>query len=366
LKKAIITTSNNLTFDNRVYKITLTLIEMGFSVTQTGRDFPPVRNKKRRPGKQKLFKLPVNKGPLFYFFINVYTFFFLLFHQYDLIWAVDMDTLPGAKTAAFFRRKPIVFDGHEFFSESPELHKRKLIKKIWFLLEKTFLPGCDRYFTVSPGLVKLYKERFNIDFKLLRNLPLKREEIATPLNSENPKVILYQGALNVGRGISQTIEALKFLPNDYQFVIVGSGDCSDKLKQLTKRMGLEHRVDFIGAVPFEELYKYQKNALAGICTYEDMGLNHYYSLPNRLFDYMQAGIPVLTSEFPDMAEIVRDNETGLVLNTLEPEDVAIAIKEACENMLLRQKWQKTIPQAADKFTWNNEKKIMADVRNLVK
>ncbi|MFW6326887.1 MAG: glycosyl transferase group 1, partial [Bacteroidota bacterium] len=74
MKKAIITTSNNLTFDNRVYKITLTLIEMVFSVVQTGRNFPPVLKKTKRPGKQKLFKLPVNKGPVFYFLIKVYTF----------------------------------------------------------------------------------------------------------------------------------------------------------------------------------------------------------------------------------------------------------------------------------------------------
>lgn len=366
MKKAIITTSNNLIFDNRVYKITLTLIELGYSVVQTGRNFPLVKNKINRPGKQKLFKLPVNKGPFFYFFLNIYTLFFLLFHQYDLIWAVDMDTLPGAKAAAFLRRKPIVFDGHEFFSESPELQNRHLIKKIWYLMEKTFLPGCDAYFTVSPGLIKLYKEKFNIDFKLLRNLPLKKEDIPTPVSSGNPRVILYQGVLNAGRGIAQTIKALTFLPSEYRFVIVGRGDCSDDLKEMTNKLKLGERVDFIGAVPFEELYKYQKNALVGICIHENIGLNYYYSLPNRLFDFMQAGIPVLTSEFPDMAEIVRDHETGLVINSLEPEKVANAIKEICENIPLRQKWQKTIPRAAEKFTWNKEKKIMGDVQNLIR
>jgi len=366
LKKAIITTSNNLIFDNRVYKITLTLIELGYSVVQTGRNYPAAGNKINRPGKQKLFKLPVNKGPFFYIFINVYTFFFLLFYQYDLIWAVDMDTLPGAKTAALFRKKPIVFDGHEFFSESPELQNRKKIKKVWHLLEKAFLPGCDAYFTVSPGLVKLYKKIFNIDFKLLRNLPLKKEVIPTPLKGGNPKVILYQGALNAGRGIAQTIEALTFLPAEYRFVIVGRGDCSDELKEMSHKLKLEERVDFIGAVPFEELYKYQENALVGICIHEDLGLNYYYSLPNRLFDFMQAGIPVLASEFPDMAEIVRDYETGLIINTLEPEKVAEALKEVCENASLRQKWQKTIPRAAERFTWNNEKKIMEDEKNLIR
>ena len=366
MKKAIVTTSNNLVYDNRVHKITLTLIEQGFKVKKTGRNYPATEQKTNRPGEEKLFRLPVNKGPLFYFFLNVYTFIYLLSERFDLIWAVDMDTLPAAKTASLIKRKPIIFDGHEFFSESPELHERPLIKKIWYKLEQIFLPGCHQYYTVSPGLVKLYKEHFNIDFRLLRNLPLKSENPPQLKESNAQKIILYQGALNVGRGIAQTIEALKFLPEDYQFVIVGSGDCTEELKELTEHLNLAHRVKFIGPVPFEKLPKYHKHALVGICTYEDMGLNHYFSLPNRLFDYMQAGIPVLTSSFPDMAQIVTENETGIVLDNLAPRNVADALTQACEDQELRNKWKKTIPIAAEKFTWENEKKVMNDVIYLKK
>lgn len=366
LKKAIITTSNNLVFDNRVHKVTLALIEFGFQVVKTGRNFPLTKKRANREGKEKLFKLPVNKGPLFYFFLNLYTFFYLMFQKYDLIWAVDMDTLPAAKTAAILRKKPIVFDGHEYFSEVPELINRRIPKRIWMMLEKFFLPGCNRYFTVSHGLVRLYKENLNLEFRLLRNFPLKTKETNVPIVNGQEKTIFYQGALNSGRGIKQTIEALSFLPDNYRFSIVGRGDCEEELKKLTKEMGLENRVDFIGPVPFEELHNFHKNVFVGIALHEKLGLNYFYSLPNRLFDYLQAGIPVLASNFPDMAEFVNANKTGLVIDSMEPKKIAIAIKEVCENQVLRKKWQQTIPLAAKKFTWENEKQAMKDVSRLIK
>jgi glycosyltransferase involved in cell wall biosynthesis len=275
-----------------------------------------------------------------------------------------MDTLPAARIAGILKRKPVIFDGHEFFSELPELHKRKLVKNIWWLLEKIFLPGSNLFYTVSPGLVELYKQRLNCNFTLLRNLPLAKPTRAIPVLKSRQFKILYQGALNVGRGIKQTIEALKYLPG-YKFIIVGQGDSTEELKNLTKNLSLESQVEFIGAVPFEALQEYQKDVMVGICIYEEMGLNHYYSLPNRIFDYMQSGIPVISSHFPDMANIVKGNNTGLVINDIEPRNVAAAIREACENMELRKTWQKTIPAAAAKFIWENEEHKMQQVKALL-
>lgn len=366
MKKVIITTSNNLYFDNRVHKITLALIELGFEVLKTGRQLPEIQNPMNRPGREKRFRLPFKKGPLFYFFLNIYTFWFLVFSRLDLIWAVDMDTLPAAKCAAVIKRKPIVFDGHEYFSELPELTNRQKTKGIWVKLERIFLPGCNLYYTVSPGLVNLYKLNLNLDFRLLRNFPIQRKEIKIPILKADEKIILYQGALNTGRGLEQAIKALSFLEDNYRMVIVGRGDITDELIQLTKSMNLEKRVIFTGPVPFEELHKYQENAMLGLALHENMGLNYYHALPNRIFDYIQAGIPVLANDFPDMAEIINNSETGLITNSLEPEIIASTIKEACESTLLRRKWQDTIPLAAKHYTWNNEKDVIKEVLELVK
>ncbi|MFO8000935.1 MAG: glycosyltransferase [Marinilabilia sp.] len=354
MARIIITTSNNLIYDNRVHKITESLIKTGYEVWRTGRNWPPTPAKSdRRPGHTVLFNLPFHRGPLFYLFLNTYTLFFLLKWKFAAIWAVDMDTLPASRIAGFLKGKPVIFDSHEFFSESPEIQQRPQVKKFWRLLERIFIPGCSKRFTVSPGLVEIYQERYACQFELLRNLPLKKENPAIPLLSTSPPVILYQGSLNTGRGLAETIQAMQYLPG-YKFVIVGQGDCTQQLKSLTSVLGLQDRVEFAGAVPFEELSRFHGNVLAGMCLLEKMGLSYYHSLPNRIFDYLQAGIPVIATAFPDISEIVKKYNTGMLLDDLEPQNIAAAIKEACENKALRQEWRKSIPAASLKFTWENE------------
>ncbi len=353
LSRIIITTSNNLVFDNRVHKISLSLENMGFEVWQTGRDYPRQTLPAGRPGKPFLFSLPFNSGPLFYITLNVRLLWFLLAHSCSIIWSVDMDTLVACRLAGIVKRVPVVFDSHEFFSEVPELQNRRLKKWVWSRLEKWCIPGAAVHFTVSPGLVMLYKNRYNCDFQLLRNLPLRKREVPLPFKVANTHHIVYQGSLNVGRGLSQTIRAMLYLP-DYTFIIIGRGDCMDELLKLTSSLKLEERVIFKGAVPFEELEKYNANAMAGMCLLENKGLNYYHSLPNRIFDYMQQGIPVIASDFPDIRAVVKTHETGLLINNLSPETIAHAIKSACEEESLRAKWKETVPRAAAHFLWEHE------------
>ncbi len=356
----IITTSNNLVFDNRVHKITTSLLKSGHTVWRTGRNWPHPHVNSERPGRTILFRLPFRKGPLFYLSLNVYLFFFLLRNHFDVLLAVDMDTLPGSRLAAKLKKKPVIFDSHEFFSEVPELQKSRWKKNFWKFLERKLIPGCDIKLTVSSGLVELYKQRYDCRFNLLRNLPFKNTTPACPLLHTSQPVILYQGALNIGRGLSETIQAMQYLP-DYVFRIVGDGDCTAELKSLTSKMGLDDRVEFADPVPFEDLPLYHGNVMVGMCLLQNRGLNYYYSLPNRIFDYMQAGIPVLASDFPDMAKIVNEYETGLLIDDLNPITIAETIREACENLKWRKKWTETLPGAAKQLCWENEEPVIQNL-----
>lgn len=356
----IITTSNNLAYDNRVHKITTSLVKAGHTVCRTGRNWPPPVINSKRPGQTILFRLPFKKGPFFYLSLNVYIFFFLLTHHFDVLWAVDMDTLPGGRLAAILRKKPVIFDSHEFFSEVPELKKSKWKKNFWKNLEKKWIPGCDYKLTVSPGLVELYKKRYDCHFDLLRNLPFKTPTSRHPLLQTSQPVILYQGSLNIGRGLTETIQAMQYLPG-YIFRIVGDGDCTKELKSFTSKLGLNDRVEFTGPVPFEYLHLHHKNVMVGMCLLQNMGLNYYYSLPNRVFDYMQAGIPVIASNFPDMAGIVKKHQTGLLIDNLNPVTIAETIREACENIRWRKKWMKTLPRAAQELCWENEEQTIQNL-----
>ena len=353
LAHIIITTSNNLVFDNRVHKITNSLLKAGHTVWRTGRNWPPPSVSSERPGRTILFKLPFRKGPLFYLSLNIYTFIFLVTHQFDVLWAVDMDTLPGGRLASILKRKPVIFDSHEFFSEVPELQKNQWKKQFWKSLEKRWIPGCDYKLTVSPGLVELYKKRYNCNFDLVRNLPFKTPHPIHPLSDNSRPVILYQGSLNLGRGLEETIKAMQYLPG-YIFRIVGDGDCTKELKSLTSRLELQDRTEFIGPVPFEELQLHHQDVMVGMCLLQNIGLNYFHSLPNRIFDYIQAGIPVIASNFPDIASIVGDHETGLLIDDISPGKIAKTIQEACKNTKLRHKWVNTLPKAAEKLCWENE------------
>jgi len=271
-----------------------------------------------------------------------------------------MDTLPGSRLAAILKRKPVIFDSHEFFSEVPELQKNRWKKNFWKFLEKKLIPGCDVKLTVSPGLIELYKERYHCHFGLLRNLPFKNRTPVPPVIQSPHPVILYQGSLNIGRGLKETIQAMQYLPG-YIFRIVGDGDCVEELKSLTSTLGLEDRVEFTGPVPFEELHRHHKNVMVGMCLLQNLGLNYYYSLPNRIFDYMQTGIPVIASDFPDMAKIVNEYETGLLMADMTPRHIAEAIRESCENLEWRRTWEETLPEAARKLCWENEEQIIQNL-----
>ena len=326
---------------------------MGFEVWQTGRDFPSQPLPAGRPGRAFRFTLPFNRGPLFYLTLNLRLLVFLLLHRTQYIWSVDMDTLVVGRIAGFLKRVPVIFDSHEFFSEVPELQHRTFKKRMWIWLEKRFIPGATHRFTVSPGLVELYKERYNCKFELLRNLPMRLEQDTQATRKPNSRKVIYQGSLNMGRGLAPSIQAMQHLPG-YQLIIVGQGDTLTHLKALVKTLNLEKQVIFKGAVPFEELEKFNGDAMAGLCLLENKGLNYYHSLPNRIFDYMQRGIPVIASNFPDIRSVVKTHATGVLIDDLRPQTIAEAIQEASENQTLRLQWENTLPRAASLFTWEKE------------
>ena len=359
--RVIITVTNNLVTDNRLNKLVTWLVQRGYDVLSVGRVYPGgAIPSKGRVGRAKRFNLLFNKGVLFYAEINTRLFFYLLFQGVDKIVAIDLDTLLAARMAAWVKRVPVVFDSHEYFPEVPELVHRPLVKKVWLLLEKLLVPRISVGLTVSQGIVDIYKRLYNVDFILVRNIPSVAGEIfPIRLDASNP-VVYYQGALNIGRGLEETIKAMQFLPG-YHFKIIGSGDIEIQLRELSVSLGLQDQVTFIGALPFEELSKHAIQAHVGICLLENLGLNYYHSLPNRIFDYPRLGLPVIATSFPDISAVVNEYDTGILLDTLEPREIARAIKGACENMELRERWKFSLHRAAESLSWENEVKALEKI-----
>jgi len=364
-KRIYLAVTNDLVTDNRVHKIACSLLKSGAKVTIIGRintDQTPLNDRQYSTIR---FNMIFKKGFFFYKFFNIRLFLFLLFHRFDIVVANDLDTLPGCFLPAFIKRKKIVYDSHEYFTEVPELISRKLPKITWQIIERLFLPRIKYSYTVSESIAETYNNKYGISMRVIRNVPYCISNIITDRIKENDKrIILYQGSLNVGRGLEQMIDAMQFVDNA-TFRIIGHGDIIDILKQRIAQRGLESKVELHGRIPFEDLFEETCKADLGIALEENIGLNYYYALPNKLFDYIQARVPVLISPFPEMQKIVKKYDIGTVYNHQHPEALAKKINEIFELKNRYQKWKENTDKAALDLCWQNEEEILKEIYSQV-
>lgn len=361
-KRIIVSVTTDLVADNRVHKTCMTLIEMGFDVLLVGRKLPHSIQLAPRSYKTRRMKLLFNKGFLFYACYNIRLFFFLMFSGFDVLLSNDLDTLFANCLISKLKRSPLVYDSHEYFTEVPELVGRNKVKRFWEWLEQKTVPNLKYAYTVCNSIAKIYYEKYDVDFKVVRNVPLSAgytvEKDKEPEESE--KIILYQGALNIERGLEQSILAMKYLEGA-KLIIAGDGDISNELKQLVEKEGLSEKVKFLGRLPIEELVRVTPKAGIGISVEEDMGLSYRYSLPNKLFDYIQAQVPVLVTNLPEMAALVKKYGVGEVTDTLEPEKLAIIFEDMLTNKDSIKKWKENLKKASAELTWENEKKVLYEI-----
>lgn len=331
---------------------------MGFDVLLVGRKLPwsiPVE----RSYSTKRMKLLFQKGVCFYAEYNIRLFLLLLFSKADVFLSNDLDSLTANFVAAKLRKKELVYDSHEYFTEVPELIHRPQIQKIWEWLEQKMLPKLKYAYTVCDSIARVYTEKYNVGFKVIRNIPEKRE-IKNPVKNNDPKIILYQGAINIGRGLEQAIEAMHFVEGA-KLVIAGDGDIKTKLEELVIKEKLDEKVEFTGRLPLEKLSELTVQADLGLSIEEDLGLNYRFALPNKLFDYIQARVPVLVTNLPEMEAIVSRYKVGEISDSLNPEELAKKIQEALYNNEKRTIWKKNLEIAANKLTWQNEEKVLQGI-----
>ena len=360
-KKIYLAVTNDLVTDNRVHKIASTLLKSGATITLIGR----IRQKNtptlNRPYQTKRFRLLFKKGPLFYMEYNFRLFLFLLFHSFDIIVANDLDTLLGSYLASKIKSKKIVYDSHEYFTEVPELVGRKFPKKIWSKIEKKILPKLKFSYTVSESIAIEYEKIYGVQMQIIRNVPYcQLEPLSVNQKNTTIKTILYQGSLNVGRGLEHMIDAMEFIDNT-TLKIIGDGDISSELKARVHEKSLENKVQFLGRIPFEQLLKETQKADLGIALEENLGLNYYYALPNKLFDYIQAGVPVLVSPFPEMQKIVNEFNIGTVYDHKDAKSLAEKISEIFSLEKRYLKWKENTNKAAKTLCWENEEKILINL-----
>ena len=236
---------------------------------------------------------------------------------------------------SYFRKKPIVYDTHEYFIGVPEIQNRIVVKKVWTGIEKFIFPKLQHVFTVNNSIADLYFQDYNLRPNVFRNLTSfsflsnKESRISLGLPENKPLVILQGAGINVDRGSEELLEAIS-IQNKYSLCIVGSGDVIAKLKERAKEKDLKSKVFFIPPMSYDQMMQYTLNCDVGVSLDKNNNKNYQFSLPNKIFDYSKAEIPFIATNLIEIKKIVDKFQTGILINSLSPKDILNGLDKAIE------------------------------------
>ena len=365
-KIAVVSVINDLVTDNRVNKTCLTLVECGFEVLLIGRVLPNSLPTPNWPFRTVRMKLVFLTGPLFYFFFNLRLFFKLLFKKADVLIANDLDTLLPNYIVSKLKSIPLIYDSHELFCEVPELLSNPLKRKIWLWIEKAIVPKLKNCITVNESIAKIFEDKYKTKFEVVRNISASNETTIVKSRVElnlpaDKKIILLQGAgINIDRGAEELMDAMEFVDNAL-LLIIGSGDVWRILEEKLKNKKIKEKIVLINKLPKQELLHYTLNADIGLSIDKNTNLNYYYSLPNKVFDYLQAGLPILASRLPEIEKIINHYKVGDFIENHKPESIAFKINEMLNAPSLLEEYKRNCLTAAKELSWLNEKQKLIKV-----
>lgn len=364
-KRVVVSVINDLTSDQRVDRTCSTLNELGFDVLLVGRKMRGSFPLKPRVYETLRMNLLIEKGPFFYAEYNLRLFLLLLFKKVDILHANDLDTLLANRLIQRLKNIDLVYDSHEYFTEVPELAEGSFAKRVWLSIEESIFPKLKNVLTVNQSIASIYNKLYGVDLKVMRNVPISgkfNSEIKVKSRSDlglpqDKKIILLQGAgINADRGAEEMIDAMNWI--DALFLIVGSGDVIIDLKEKVKNLNLSSKVMFTGRVPFEELISFTKVADVGVTLDKDSNLNYRYSLPNKIFDYFQADLPVVASDLIEVRRVIDEYQAGIILSSHEPRIMASEINDFLNDTTRFKQTKKNVQKAKAELIWENEKEVL--------
>jgi glycosyltransferase involved in cell wall biosynthesis len=328
--------TNCICFDQRVLKMAEAIRTLNCEITIIGRRKGECCNSDLVPFRTHRFRMLFKRGFFFYKFFNIRLFFYLLFHRFDLLVANDLDTLLPNYLISKIKGLPLVYDSHEYFTGVPEIQNRPFVKWVWKSIEKIIFPKLNNVLTVSDSIADKYNNQYGLRPLTVRNcsagtgliVPYSRRELN--VNDSDLLLIMQGTGINVDRGGEELIEAVNQTKN-VSLLIVGSGDLIDKLKNRVAELGIQFKVKFISKVPWKELMRYTKSADIGLTLDKNNNDNYNFSLPNKLFDYINSGIPVIASNLPEVKKLLLRYKCGVLINDVSPEDISSAICELRDN-----------------------------------
>lgn len=342
--RIVMAVSNDLLTDQRVMRHVEALREAGYEVDTVCRTDFPVRWQKGwrfyaafnwRLWREVRLRVKELKG------------------QRVVVWANDTDTLLGCWLAAHGRCK-LVMDAHELFPEVPEIQEKPLVKWVWRTIEKWLMPKCDALITVCQSIADYYREKLGVQMTVVRNL--SSYELGVRSYELGDNVLLYAGKVNVGRGVDWAIDALEWLP-ECRLIVAGDGDLLEEMKAYAAQKAWSDRVEFTGRLLPEAMTALAAKADVGLVMLEDKGLSYHFALPNRVGTFVQAGVPMVVSDLPEMARVVRTFGVGAVMER----QGTLGLVDAVKAVLARNWKDDDFAAAREDMDWNKEKQKLIDL-----
>lgn len=368
MKKITSIVLNNFKNDSRVLKENISLQKAGYEVQVVALHEEPLKE------HEEVQNIPVHRVKLksrgwskhkAIQLLKYFEFIYKIVKQYkksDIFHCNDLNSLPiGVIIKKFFNRDAkIVYDAHEYEINDVPNQSQKSIK-IKYFIEKFFIKYADKVITVSNAIADEYVKLYSIEkpalvlntppYKKIEKKDIFRETLGI---KEEQTIFLYQGGLSKGRGIEILLEAFKSIDDENAVIVfMGYGPLESLIQSTSKEY---KNIYFHQAVSPEVLLDYTSSADFGISTIEDTCLSYRYCLPNKMFEYLMAEIPVIVSNLYEMKRLVEANKIGTVAKENTPNGLKVAIEEAV--MLDKEELKTNIQKLKTIYNWEEQEKVL--------
>ena len=281
----------------------------------------------------------------------------------DVIHAHDFPTLLSGYVLKKKTGAKLIYDSHELASESTFMDNlNKISRKNALKIERTLVKHCDEIITVNDSIARLMEERLNVkDINVIKNFPVLdkdpnaiKKDIRTKVDlNDKSRIALYLGGIKKGRGLEALVKAAKKMP-EVQFVFMGFRDPADTLDLNSKN------IHVLPHVPPDEVIAWASSADIGLSPIEKRNISYYYSLPNKVGEYIMAGLPIAVSDFPEMRKIAIEDDLGVTFNPEDPKDIEKSIRALLQPETYSKKKENVMSKRA-LYSWENEEKKLLTI-----
>jgi glycosyltransferase involved in cell wall biosynthesis len=351
-------TTSEIFHDTRIINEATTLSKK-YLVTVLARRYP---GQKTLPFSFRVKLINYRRMPLFQW--NIISSFFSLIkaafkENPDIFHAHDLDGLLCAYPAALIRRKTLIYDSHELWSDTYPFSNLKGIQWLFPILERLLIPKVKAGITVNQSIARILQKKYHKRFIAICSFPLIGKILPSRLKLKKlfpgKKIILHSGSADEGRGHEQIIQAAKFLPQDMVIVFLGRGYLFRHFQDQVKELGINN-VFFLPFVPSPEVLSVTREADLGLVLHQKISLSYFHALPNKLFQYIAAQVPVLGSNFPEMKKIILGDKIGEVVDPSKPKLIAQKIIRMLKSENQKKYRQNLVGLDQKKYNWDIEAK----------